>query len=192
MLDVRPRGKARTRQRNGCRLRVAARWLGVLAVAIGASITRPVLGDFNSIQNAVQTARDGVHAGISPHPGAKLPLNLDFTNSHGKQVRLGDYFHKGRPVILDFVYFRCPGVCNFVQTGLVQTLNKISAHIGSDYNVVTISFDPRDTPNAARRKKAGYIAASTDAAGLKKHWHFLVGNQASITKITNAVGFHYV
>ena len=170
----------------------AARWLSIAGLVIGVFGARPAKGDFNSIQNAVQTARDGIHAGISPHPGGKLPLSLEFTNSHGKQVRLGDYFHKGRPVILDFVYFRCPGVCNFVQLGLVHTLNKISARIGSDYDVITISFDPSDTPDAARIKKNSYMAASTDAAGLAKHWHFLVGNKAAITRITDAVGFHYV
>lgn len=191
MVQATAQNKTLTRQRNGRRW-FSMRVLGVLSLVIGASIARPVLADFNSIQNAVQTSHDRVDAGISPHPGAKLPLNLAFTNSHGKQVRLGDYFHKARPVILDFVYFRCPGVCNFVQTGLVQTLNKMPAHIGSDYDVVTISFDPKDTPNAARIKKASYLAASTDATGLKKHWHFLVGSQNAITKITNAVGFHYV
>ncbi len=170
----------------------AARWLSIAGLVIGVFGARPAKGDFNSIQNAVQTARDGIHAGISPHPGGKLPLSLEFTNSHGKQVWLGDYFHKGRPVILDFVYFRCPGVCNFVQLGLVHTLNKISARIGSDYDVITISFDPSDTPDAARIKKNSYMAASTDAAGLAKHWHFLVGNKAAITRITDAVGFHYV
>ena len=170
----------------------AALWLAIGGLTIGVFGASPAKADFNLIQNAVQTARDSVHAGISPHPGGKLPLSLEFTNSHGQQVRLGDYFHKGHPVILDFVYFRCPGVCNFVQMGLVHTLNKISARIGSDYDVITISFDPTDTPHAAQLKKASYMAASSDAAGLEKHWHFLVGNQAAIAKITKAVGFHYV
>ena len=155
-------------------------------------VAHPAWGNFNSIQNAVQHASDIKQAGITPRPGARLPLNLTFTNSHGKLIRLGDYFHKGRPVILDFVYFRCPGVCNFVQLGLVHTLNKLAAHIGSDYDVVTVSFDPTDTPRAARKKKAGYLAASTDPSGLKKHWHFLVGTQANIKALTSAVGFRYV
>lgn len=161
--------------------------LAVLALSVSASYA-----GFNSIQNAVNTSHQVQDAGITPKPGDRLPLGVTFTNSQGQQVKLGDYFHKGRPVILDFVYFRCPGVCNFVQSGLVQALNKIPARIGTDYDVITISFDPTDTPHAARLKKAGYMAASIDAAALKKHWHFLVGTESAIKKVTSAVGFRYV
>ncbi len=164
----------------------------IFLLATAALPARSLFADFNSIQNAVQQSRQAVQAGITPKPGARLPMGVMFTNSHGQRVKLGDYFHKGRPVILDFVYFRCPGVCNFVQSGLVQSLNKIPAHIGTDYDVITISFDPTDTPHAAQTKKAGYLVESNDASALKKHWHFLVGSESAIKKVTSAVGFRYV
>ncbi len=149
---------------------------------------------FESLQTATQQSRDAINAGITPHPGAELPLQLKFINSHDKPVRLGQYFRKGRPVIFDFVYFRCPGVCPFVEMGLEHSIEKMSATLGTDYDVLTISFDPTDTPTAAADKKAGYIAMARPKFKklLAEHWHFLTGKEAAIKKITAAVGFHYV
>jgi protein SCO1/2 len=149
---------------------------------------------FENLQTASQQSRDAIDAGITPHPGAKIPLGLEFVNSHHQQVRLSDYFHKGRPVILDFVYFRCPGVCPFVEMGLMHSIEKMSAKLGTDYDVITISFDPTDTPAVAADKKAGYIAVASPKFKklLAAHWHFLTGKQSAISAITNAVGFHYV
>ncbi len=149
-------------------------------------------GAFAAIQGAAQHARQSKNAGITPTPGARLPLNLAFHNSAGKLVRLGDYFHKGRPVILNFVYFRCPGVCNYVLNGMVHAFNHMNVRIGTDYDVLTVSFDPTDTPAAARAKKASYVAMCHDKAGARAHWHFLTGNESAITALTAAVGFHYV
>jgi len=149
---------------------------------------------FESLQTASQQSRDAIDAGITPHPGAKLPLGIEFVNSHHQQVRLSDYFHKGRPVILDFVYFRCPGVCPFVEIGLMHSMEKMSATLGTDYDVITISFDPTDTPSVAADKKAGYIAVASPKFKklLAAHWHFLTGKEAALKSITSAVGFHYV
>ena len=167
---------------------------GVVALSVFAFVGRASANAFESLQTASQQARDVVDAGITPHPGAKLPLNLQFVNSHNQPVRLGQYFRKGRPVIFDFVYFRCPGVCPFVEMGLEHSIEKMSARLGTDFDVITISFDPTDTPVAAADKKAGYIAMASPKfkQALAAHWHFLTGKEAAIKKITAAVGFHYV
>jgi protein SCO1/2 len=156
--------------------------------------TRASASAFESLQTASQQSRDAKSAGITPHPGNHLPLGLTFVNSHHQKVQLSDYFHKGRPVILDFVYFRCPGVCPFVEMGLLHTMEKMSATLGTDYDVITISFDPTDTPSAAADKKAGYIAVASSPfkKSLAAHWHFLTGKESAIKKLTAAVGFHYV
>ncbi|MGC8539043.1 MAG: SCO family protein [Phycisphaerae bacterium] len=179
---------------------VSARRLAVTATTVVTALlfillTPHVFGSaFESLQTASQQSHDAHNAGITPHPGARLPLNLEFVNSHNQHVRLSDYFHKGRPVIFDFVYFRCPGVCPFVEVGLMHTMEKMSARLGSDYDVITISFDPTDTPAAAADKKAGYIAVASPKfkKALAAHWHFLTARESTIKAITKAVGFHYV
>ncbi len=147
---------------------------------------------FGNLAADAQHSRNAKSAGITPNPGRKIPLNLSFTNSHGKKVTLGRYFRKGRPVILSFVYFRCQGVCPYVEMGLAHTLNRMSDRIGHDYDVITVSFDPTDTWQAAAAKKDGYLTIFKHPQAVAKHWHFLVGDPSSITKLTGAVGFHYI
>lgn len=151
---------------------------------------------FDSMQASVQQSRDMKTASITPHPGGHLPLTLTFLNSHGKTVRLKDYFHQGRPVILDLINFQCWGVCGFVQAGLLHTMAKMSSRLGQDYEVVTVSFNPSDTVSMAADKKAGYIAEAPKKlkALIQKHWHFLVEPKKSTAsaKLASAIGFHYV
>ena len=94
-------------------LRCAAVALSALALCTAA-----YANSFGSLSSSVQMARDAKTAKITPHPGAQIPLNLKFINSHGKTVRLAQYFHSGRPVILDLINYQCWGVCGFVQTGV--------------------------------------------------------------------------
>ena len=151
---------------------------------------------FDSMQASVQQSRDMKTASITPHPGAHLPLMLTFLNSQGKAVRLKDYFHQGRPVILDLINFQCWGVCGFVQAGLLHTMAKMSSRLGQDYEVVTVSFNPSDTVSMAADKKAGYIAEAPKKLKtlIQKHWHFLVEPKKSTAsaKLASAIGFHYV
>ena len=186
--------KARATIRQSVRLLAAGGSVVAASLLLASFSHRAAAGTFQDLQTASQQSRDAVNAGITPHPGAKLPLHLEFVNAGNKQVQISDYFHKGRPVILNFVYFRCPGVCNFVQLGLLHAIEKMPARLGSDYDVITISFDPTDTPSVAADKKAGYIAVASPKFKklLAAHWHFLTGKEAAIKSITSAVGFHYV
>src|SRR5581483_10925419 len=108
----------------------------------------------------------------------------------GRAVRIGDYFGQ-RPVVLLFAYYDCPMLCTQVINGLSSALGVLSLDPGRDFEIVTVSFDPRDTPVSASAKKAGYIERyhKPGAAGA---WHFLTGDQASIDRLTKAAGFRYV
>ena len=121
---------------------------------------------------------------------SQIPLDAMFRDESGKIVRLGDYFRSGRPVLLDFMYYRCPMLCSVVMDGLSSGLTELKFNVGQEFDVVTVSIDPRDTPQAAAAKKETYIKryGRFDAA---KGWHFLTGNESAIKSLTSVAGFHY-
>jgi protein SCO1/2 len=121
--------------------------------------------------------------------GQQLPLDLVFTDETGRQVRLGDYFGK-RPVILALVYYECPMLCTQVLNGLTSALGVMNFEPGKEFDVVAVSFNPKEGPGLASQKKANYLeryGRPQTAAG----WHFLTGPQESIARLTEAVGFKY-
>jgi protein SCO1 len=128
-------------------------------------------------------------AGIEQKLDQQLPLNLVFRDETGKAVKLGDFFGK-RPVILTFVYYRCPMLCSEVLSGLEGSLKALSFNVGKDFDVLTVSFDPKDTPESATEKKAS-VLAHYKREGAADGWHFLTGSQESITALTDAAGFGY-
>ena len=121
--------------------------------------------------------------------GAPLPLELAFRDQTGKAVRLGEYFGK-RPVILNFVYYRCQDICPLLLDGLARTLRALSFEVGNQFNVLTVSFEPRDTPAAAAARQAE-VAARYGRAGVEHGWHFLTGDAAAIQRLTEAAGFRF-
>lgn len=129
------------------------------------------------------------HVGIEQHLDEQVPLNLAFKDETGKSVQLGDYFGK-RPVILSLVYYRCPMLCGQLLEGLESALRVVDFDPGKQFDVVTVSFDPSDTPAVAAAKKAE-IMARYKRPGAAGGWHFLTGPQASIDALTKAVGFDY-
>jgi len=129
------------------------------------------------------------HVGIEQHLDEQVPLNLAFKDETGKSVQLGDYFGK-RPVILSLVYYRCPMLCGQLLEGLESALRVVDFDPGKQFDVITVSFDPSDTPAVAAAKKAE-IMARYKRPGAAGGWHFLTGPQASIDALTKAVGFEY-
>lgn len=127
---------------------------------------------------------------IEQRIGEQVPLDLAFTDSDGRAVRLGDLV-TDRPVVLSLVYYECPMLCTQVLNGLLASLKAISLDVGDGFDVVTVSFDPDEGPDLAAKKKASYIE-SYGREGAAAGWHFLTGTEASIAAITEAVGFHYV
>jgi protein SCO1 len=127
--------------------------------------------------------------GIDQNLNAQLPLELKFKDENGQLVRLGQYFRE-KPVVLALVYYQCPGLCDLILNGLSHTMEQISLNVGSDYEVVTVSFNPKETWQLANAKKANYIE-KYNRSGAKEGWHFLTGDEASIKSLADTVGFHY-
>ncbi len=130
------------------------------------------------------------NVGLSEKIGHSIPLDLVFTNSQGELVRLGQYIGTGVPTILNLVYFDCPMLCGFNLTGLSEGLAGVQLPMGTRFNVVTVSFDSRDTTPLAAAYKEKYVAMSKrkDATN---NWTFLTGSATSIQALTDAVGFRY-
>jgi protein SCO1/2 len=127
--------------------------------------------------------------GLDQRLNAQVPLGLTFKDENGRAVKLGDYFGK-RPVILTLNYFECPMLCTEVLNGLVSALGVMNFSIGKEFDVVTVSFDPRDTPERARQKKAAYLGRYK-RPGSESGWHFLTGSDHEIAALTRSVGFRY-
>lgn len=128
--------------------------------------------------------------GIDQRLGEQIPLDLRFRDEQGRDVRLGDYFHDGKPVILNLVYYRCPMLCNQVMGGLLKSSQAVKLRLDDDYHIVTVSIDARETPALAAAKKESYVA-SYRRPGAAAGWHFLTGDQAAIDALATAVGYRY-
>ncbi len=120
---------------------------------------------------------------------AQLPLETRFRDEHGASVALGSYFGE-KPVVLAFVYYECPMLCMQVLNGVAGALKAVPFEPGQDFDVVYISFDPRDTPAAAAAKKA-QVLEDYKLTATASGWHFLTGDEASIRAVTAAAGFSY-
>jgi protein SCO1/2 len=122
----------------------------------------------------------------------QLPLDLVFRDENGQAVKLGQYFGK-KPVVLALVYYDCPMLCTQVLNGMVTSFRVLPFQIGREFDVVTVSFDPRETSALATTKKSVYVNYLPERmhAGANEGWHFLTGDQSSIAQLTDAVGFRY-
>jgi protein SCO1 len=131
-----------------------------------------------------------LNVGFEPPLNGQLPLDLAFRDEAGRDVRLRDYFGQQKPVLLALVYYGCPMLCNQVEQGVVGSLKMLSFNAGRDYDVIFVSFDVRETPDMAARKKESamsHYGRRETASG----WHFLTGSQDSIDALTKAANFRY-
>jgi len=127
--------------------------------------------------------------GIDQNLNAQMPLELTFKDETGQTVRLGQYFRQ-KPVVLALVYYECPMLCDMVLNGLTHTMEQVTLDIGKDFDVVTISFNPRETWQLAAAKKANYVE-KYQRKGAAQGWHFLTGSEENIKKVADTAGFHY-
>lgn len=122
------------------------------------------------------------------HSGDSVPLDVMLVDETGKPVRLGDFLGHGRPVVVQLLYFDCPMLCSLVLNGFVDAAKELDWSPGKDYDVLAVSFDPRDKPEVAAKKKANYAAAlGKGEAG----WHFLTGSENQVRTLADALGFGY-
>jgi protein SCO1/2 len=169
-------------------------WFGV--VLFGAM---PASAQMTGAPTAGYKREPGMVSSVMPAPlreigfdqnlDQRLPLDTRFADESGKAVRLGDYFGT-RPVILLFAYYECPMLCTQVINGLASALSTLSLEPGKDFEIVTVSFDPRDTPATASAKKASYMTRYK-RPGADRAWHFLTGDAEAIARLTKAAGFRY-
>ena len=127
--------------------------------------------------------------GIDQKLGDQLPLDLRFVDSEGNTVHLRDFFGE-KPIILSLVYFDCPMLCTQVINSLLRAMNVLSFGAGTEFDVLTISIDPGETPELAKAKKIEYLKNYRGREG-STGWHFLTGDQQQIEQLTAAVGFRY-
>ncbi|HTV83207.1 MAG TPA: SCO family protein [Acidobacteriaceae bacterium] len=132
------------------------------------------------------------HAGINQNLGRSLPLNDPFIDSTGRQVRLSDYFHDNRPVVLELMYYQCKLLCPQVLQGMAEALRGSGFQVGNQYDVLVASFDPTDTPAEGAKKKSMFLNMLDAPASAANSVHFITAPQSSIDDLTHATGFHYV
>lgn len=127
---------------------------------------------------------------IEERPGALIPKDAQLRDMQGQGVTTGSYFDGEHPVVLVLAYYECPMLCSMVVNGLMQGMKGIEWTAGKEYRVVVVSFDPRDTPEVARKKRETYVGAYGRPVA-ERGWDFLVGDEAEVRRVADAVGFRY-
>jgi protein SCO1/2 len=171
---------------------VCALILGMMAIGTTTFAQESVGGTSDNVGSSADLGQlPNILKGVNFNQdlGAQVPLDANFVDSTGKAVTLGDYFGK-RPVVLILAYYKCPLLCPEVLHGATESFKRISFRIGQQYNVVTLSINPKEGPALAAKEKKLYVSIYGDpsAAG---GWHFLTGQTPQIKRVADAVGFHY-
>ena len=163
--------------------------VGVLALLLAVNTLRAQTIPGNTGPAAAAMPAVLRNVGFEPPLNGQMPLNLAFRDETGRNVQLRDYFGS-KPVVLAFVYYGCPMLCDQVEQGVVGSLRMLSFNPGRDYDVVFVSFDSRETPEMAAEKKKKALAhfrrPETDSG-----WHFLTGSKESIDAVTKAANFRF-
>lgn len=129
-------------------------------------------------------------ADVVEHLGAKIPLNLVFTDANGKKIRLKDFINK--PTIIDFCYYHCTGICTPLMAELADVVSKTDLKIGKDFDIMSVSIDPSETPAMAEQKKNTMYLLMNKKDISQNVWKFFTGDSLSIDKLSDAAGFNFV
>ncbi|HEV3041668.1 MAG TPA: SCO family protein [Candidatus Angelobacter sp.] len=160
-------------------------WCAASLPLLGQAAPKGEVGETSSNQQLAILQQ----VGIDQRLNQPVPLDSTFLDENGKAVKLGDYFGQ-KPAVLALVYFQCPMLCSQVLNGLTSSLNVVKFNVGRDFNVITVSFDPRDTPAAANETKQRMLKRYR-RPGSEEGWHFLTGKKDQIDSLAQAVGFRY-
>ncbi len=142
----------------------------------------------SNLKLAVPGELSGV--GIDQNLDRQLPMNVQLRDEAGGLVPLSNFFQPNKPVILAFVYYRCPMLCTQILTGLESSLKAVSLNPGQDFEVVSVSIDPKDTPEIAAAKRQTYLKRY-GRPNTANGWHFLTGDADNVKSLADAAGFHY-
>lgn len=186
MIRMQNRNPRRIKSRYGLRRR--------LGIALACVLSGATLFAQETANNPVLNNNTGVDINkirIEQKMGSQIPLDLTFRDESGKTVALRSYF-KDKPVVLVMAYYECPMLCTVVLNELTRVMKSEKRYsIGKDYEVITVSISPTETPELAAKKKENYVN-SYQRTGGKSGWHFLVGDEANINQLADSVGFNYV
>ncbi|HMK72858.1 MAG TPA: SCO family protein [Myxococcaceae bacterium] len=161
-----------------------------LALVLAAAAWAQYPGDRRHGGGGSQTPAALKGVDVLEQLGDRVPEEVRFVDSAGRPFQLRDALHQGQPVILSLVYYRCPGLCSLVLSGLTRSLQGVDLKLGEGYRAVTVSIDPRETPGAAEEAKRGHL----QALGVDPEspaWIYGTGTEAEIQKLARAVGFQY-
>lgn len=129
--------------------------------------------------------------GLDQKLDAQVPLDIPFKDETGKDVRIGDYLSQKKPVIVNLIFYKCAGVCTLELDGISHMMPKMHLKPGVDYDVVTVSINPKETPSLAADKKVAYLGAMK-LPEAENGWHFLTGTDENIHRLAAAIGYRYV
>lgn len=141
-------------------------------------------------QRSDKTRKELEGVGIQRQMGVSVPHDIEFRDADGERVTLGEYFTGERPIILNLVYHSCPMLCGLMLDGFTSSLQSLEWTPGQEFQVLTVSFNHREGPSLARKKRKTYVQR-LDRAGAEDGWHFLTGDEQSIRRLTDAVGFNF-
>ena len=164
----------------------------LLTVMVFLLVAQGVMSDVLAQTQAQKTVKQIFdEVGIDQKLNDSVPLGLVFADENGKRVQLGDYFHQSKPVILSLVYYECPMLCTQVLNGMAISLKNLKFSAGKEFTVLSISINPNEKPPLAKQKQETYVS-EYGRSGAENGWHFLTGDEPSIKRLADAVGFHYV
>jgi len=161
----------------------------VFALLTGMAISLSASVGHAQLNNGLPKEVEGV--GVDQKLGDKLPLNVLVTDSTGRKQRLGDVVRGNVPYVFTLNYSDCPMLCSVQLGELVKTLDKLDLKIGKDFELVTLSIDPRESTSKIRETKQKYIELLPNQKQASTGWHFVTGSQDSISQVTEALGFRY-
>jgi len=142
-----------------------------------------------ALAQPAERALPAVDIGINQRLNERIPLDLTFRNEAGEPVTLQEFFG-AKPVILVLAYYRCPRLCSVVLNNLMESLQQVDFEIGKEFAIVTVSIDPRETPELAAAKKEAHVAHYGRPSAITG-WHFLTGEEKAIEQLAESVGFSY-
>lgn len=166
---------------------ILAATFGLMA-APSASFANDGLKGHEGMSN--ETPKELQDIGIDEHLGSSLDLGLTFRNENGEKIALSSLVNGSKPVLLTLAYYGCPSLCNYHLNGLNDTFKQMKATVGHEFEFVVVSIEPKEKPELAKQKRAAYVEAYGRPESLES-WHFLTGDEASIRKLAEQVGFKY-
>ncbi|HEX2251798.1 MAG TPA: SCO family protein [Thermoanaerobaculia bacterium] len=171
-------------------LRALALAAALAAVAAPGLAQRTPQAEVDPAGRAAGVPAELTDIGFDQKIGERVPADLAFRDESGRAVTLGDYLDGERPVLLSLVYYECPMLCDLTLSGLAASMKPLTFDVGADFQVVSVSFDPGETPATAAAAEARYVPRY-GRAGAEDGWHFLTGDAEPIRRLTEAVGFRY-